>query len=348
MLQVDIVVPSHGIWRSLLDYPPDGVSYSVVSPLRARFPSRRLTHFGNGLLKTMRRRGIVDFESVKVFYALPCKGMKKRHVEENMTYVALSNFAKLTFEANIANRCDVRVIRPGVRVNRQPRVQGDRFDILFVSGATDDGSFFGKGGLYLMDALKRLHDNSIRLHTASAINASDESLKGNAPHYLDSEGRNWTALYREAKSAGWLIDHGRMERQSVLKLMSSARLVAIPAFYDTVCYSLMEASYLGTPILTSDTMFMKEFYGDIATFVKAPASYYMPDGSFNCNFDEQIRAVDGDLSSRWADTIHETVDRLSSPSNFKVASELSMAKFERSIEERNAALKKLYEEKEAN
>lgn len=351
-MRIDILAPKHNIWRSLLEYPASGVSYSELTLMRARLPSRHITHFGNGLPYTMRRRAIVDFESAKAFYRRPTEGFERRRLKEDMIYVALSDSARATFGANIVNRCDVRVIRPGVRVARRARAPMDTatakdggFNIVLVGGSTGDGSFFGKGGLYLLDALKRLGDRSIRLHVVSVIDHTRP--RGEGPTYLDSEGRPWTELLREALGAGWLRNHGALPHEAVLDLMASSQLAAIPALYDTVCYSLMEAAYLGTPVLTSDTMFMKEFYGDIATLVPAPASYYLEDGAFNFRFDEQVREVRGEVSSRWADIIHAAVDSLSRVSEFESASERAKEKFEGSIDTRNKALSELYAELEA-
>ena len=341
-MRVDVLVPNHAIWRSLLEYPADGVSYFQLPLMRSRLPSNHITHFGNGLPYTLRRRAIVDFESVKSFYSRPQDMHERRRLRTDFVYVALSNSAKLTFEASIANRCDVRIIRPGIRVARRPRTNDGNFNIVFVGGSTRDGSFFGKGGLYLMDALNRLHDRRIKLHLISDIDTARSEPEG--LEFLDSEGRHWTELYKEATASGWLKDHGRVPREKVLDIMASSQLAAIPAFYDTVCYSLMEAAYLGTPLLTSNTMFMKEFYGDIAAIVPAPASLFLDDATFNTHFGEQVRAVREDLSSKWADIISSTVDTLSNISEFKTASERAMKEFDGSIDGRNQILRELYME----
>jgi glycosyltransferase involved in cell wall biosynthesis len=345
ILRVDILVPNHAIWSSLLEYPADGVSYSQLTLMRSRFPSNHVTHFGNGLPYTLRRRAVVDFESVKAFYSKPPDMHAKRRLRTDFIYAALSNSAKLTFEANIANRCDVRIVRPGIRVLRRPRTNDGNFNIVLVGGSTSDGSFFGKGGLYLIDALNRLHDTRIKLHLISNIDTARSEPEG--LEFLDSEGRSWTELYKEATASGWLKDHGRVPREKALDIMASSQLAAIPAFYDTVCYSLMEAAYLGTPLLTSDTLFMKEFYGDLAAIVPAPASIFLDNGAFNPRFGEQVRVVKGDLSSKWADIISATVDTLSNVSEFKTASERAMKEFDGSIDSRNHALRELYMEVDA-
>jgi len=340
---VDLYPSRHPIWFTLLTAPPQGVIYKVrrgvfgkaYLALSSVLRVKRLVHFCNGVKLAYGRTWVADMESVKVFfrsYEEMLNGEKVSAAEARVTtgecaaLLPLSEAAKKTLTRFLKVRnFKIRVIYPTVHVTQRPELTRKRDTVLFVGGSWVDMSFEAKGGREVAEAWIEIRKSYPEYRFTMLSNPP--------PH-----------LAEKLRQAG--VEIGYMPRDRLLSnIYPRTRLIVLPSMMDTVGYSVLEGMYYGVVPIVSDHFALPELVGDAGVFVPVPTRLWMPDGTPNLAFKQNLmEGPSQELVERIIDHLHSLLDdeELWSRLSERCMARMSSPPF--SLEHRNKELRKVYEE----
>ncbi len=342
-LEIDLYPSKHPLWGSLITSPPQGVRYRIRDGIRGKaylvFSSalrvKRLIHFCNGVKPAYGRRWIADMESVKVFfknYEEMLDPDKISAAEDRirtgkcMALLPLTEAAKRTL-IKFFNLRDikVKVVYPTVHEDNAPQPIQNRDIVLFVGGSWEDRSFEAKGGREVAYAW---------LEIKKSYPAYRFIMLSSPP----------VRLADELRKAG--VETGYVPRSRLLSdIYPRTRLIVLPSMMDTVGYSVLEGMYCGAVPVVSDHFAMPELVGDAGVIVPVYTRLWMPDGTPNYGFKQEL--LDGfshELVEKLVDVHHSL---LSDDGLWLRLSERCVKRMRSpplSVEHRNLELRSVYEE----
>ena len=343
-LVIDLFPSPHPIWKTLLEKPPQGVTYKVWRGFKGKayllftsiFSKRRLVHFCNGVKLAYNRKWIADMESAKVLfksYSMMenpdgiAAAQERLETGECAALLPLTRAARKTLERILnLKRFRVKVIYPTFYTNIKLSYSGKRDLIVFIGGSYLNMSFEAKGGREVILAWLELHQMYPDYKLLMITNPSQDYLK-------------------LAKNVPSIQIISFMPREKILsEVYPRSKVILLPSMMDTVGYSVIEAMNYGVVPVVSDHFAFPEIVGDSGFIIKVPAKLWRDDGTPNMNFYEELANGPFDeIRERVVDGVHVLLsdESLWEQYSNKAYEKITNPPF--SINFRNAQLKEVYE-----
>lgn len=287
-LEIDLFLSPHPLWRTLIEKPPDNVTYLVWQGFKGKiyllltslFPKDRLVHFCNGVKLSYNRRWVADMESVKVFFKSYSSledpdsinaAQERLHIGECRALLPLTNAALKTLKRYLNLKgFHTRVIYPSFFKRTDVTFPEKRDLVIFVGGSYINKSFEAKGGREVLLAWSEF----------SRIYKEYKLLMITTPSQ---------DFYKIAEGLDNVQIINYIQREELLyKIYPRSKVILLPSMIDTVGYSVIEAMNYGVVPIVSDHFALPEIVADTGLIVRAPIKLWREDGAANMYFYEEL------------------------------------------------------------
>ena len=352
----------HGIAKEISKFPPDGVVYIPIQPVR-HFTDKLITSTAKGVLRYF-SCDEVDIIEAPIFPILTkqkwiytpadfatCANFQLMHIPLPRPLrifflkkiFSQKNFVKLLFKSNAGRNTlmsygkldstflseKVDVVYPAVRrvENKYIKFNKDKVNLLFV------GDFFAKGGIHVVDAFEKIQkefpNGRLRICSHDAWQTNNYEL---AKRYKSK------VVYNEN------ITFDYVDRDILIeKILPETDIFLCPTYRDSYGYAIEEAMAYAIPVISTNHFAIPEIVEHgVSGFLIRTQSF-----EFVKNFKNyRVDYLPADFHSYMNSEVYKYLRLL--VSNFDLRREmglagLQIARSKFSFERRNAIMKKVYE-----
>lgn len=231
-----------------------------------------LFHFFN-TVPAVSRPWITTFEGTLPHHAVPDRaaGYRRLRGEWCRGLIAFSEASRRVAESTWAAELPpadardlggkVEVLLPPQPILRPPAEPPRREEIRFAFVGAD---FYRKGGLELLEALRRIHAAGRRNWRAVVVGNLD-ALGDYASRADESCRQRARELLADASDR--IVHHRRLSRAQVLELLEDSDYFVLPTLADTFGYAVLEAQACGAVAITTNVRSLPEFMSDACGYV---------------------------------------------------------------------------------